>query len=231
MFLAGYEGSKRIIPASSWLVAKYIPEGFEVAWLNYGAYQGKLFRGSYVKLAEEQEGGKDSWCHYLSSYLTTVPDEYIILALDDYLLNAPLDMGLYSGIFARLDLFGCAAARLCDSSFYDGLDSTIDENFFTLAAESDYTVTTQWTIWRRKDLVKILGHCTSAWDFEVRGSGYYNGRGMKTLCSRRPALDYQLNSALSPRYGDKVLGRGIRDLEELIAAGLLAGEEICWIPT
>lgn len=64
--LVGYPGSQSIIPASRYLVEKYLP--FEFHWLNW---------------ISDTEG----WSQFIATYLTHLDNELIILTLDDYLVN------------------------------------------------------------------------------------------------------------------------------------------------
>jgi hypothetical protein len=67
IILVGYPGSQHIVPASRYLVNKYLP-GYEVIFLNYtGAIEG--------------------WSKFVADYLKTIDDEKIIFALDDYFIS------------------------------------------------------------------------------------------------------------------------------------------------
>ena len=98
IFLVGYEKSKKILPASSFLIKKYIPNNFDVYFLNFGT-SVELFHGSFVSLAEVQEGGSSSWSKYLINFLSSLDDEYIIFTLDDYFLSKQLNLNAYNDIF------------------------------------------------------------------------------------------------------------------------------------
>ena len=76
--LVGYEGSKKVLAASSYLMNKYMPGEFEFFFLNYGDYTGQLVTGSYIALDVEQKGGPDAWSKYLVDYLSRVSDDFII---------------------------------------------------------------------------------------------------------------------------------------------------------
>ena len=88
VYLTGHPGNKCILPASSFLIEKYLNENFDVNFLNFGDYDSsKLFTGNYVKLDEEQAGENSAlWSKYLKEYLKSIDDEYIIFSLDDFFL-------------------------------------------------------------------------------------------------------------------------------------------------
>lgn len=64
--LVGYPGSQSIVPASRYLVEKYLP--FEFHWLNW---------------LEDTRG----WSRFIATYFAHLDDELVILTLDDYLVN------------------------------------------------------------------------------------------------------------------------------------------------
>ena len=66
LILIGYPGSQFIVPASRYLVQKYLP--FETHWLNY-------------------TGDTRYWSRAVKEHLETIPDKEVIFALDDYLIG------------------------------------------------------------------------------------------------------------------------------------------------
>lgn len=75
VILVGHRDSQKIVPASKFLVDKYIPM-FDVTYLNY-------------------QGGINQWSNYLAGYLRYLTDERVILALDDYFLSDYIDIEAY----------------------------------------------------------------------------------------------------------------------------------------
>ena len=73
-----------ILPTSSWLWNKYVPKEFDIKYLNFGDYDGKLFRGEYISLAEEQEGERHAWAKYIYDYVKKLRDKYVIVGCDDF---------------------------------------------------------------------------------------------------------------------------------------------------
>jgi len=132
------------------------------------------------------EGEINGWSKYVADYLKTLDDDKIIFALDDYLVSKEIDQVLYEGYLEVLDnVINTVCAKLCTS---------------TKEEHEEYPVTTQYCIWKRKDLIEILEHTTSPWDFEMRGSSIF--RLLNKLCYWRdiPALEYDVHSALSNRW-------------------------------
>lgn len=194
--LAGYEGSKEILTASSYLIDKYLPKDFDVYFLNYGTFFGKLYTGTYVPLDYEQRGGSQSWSKYILTYLRTFKDKYIIFGLDDYLLNGPLITRRYNDILRHMgDNVVCG--RLCDSSFYK--KKRIEGRIMYIEPD-DYTCTTQYCIWDREALCSILELVNTPWEFELTGTNIFNSKGYVVIGTIDKALDYPDYSCLSSKW-------------------------------
>lgn len=230
VILAGYEGSKKILPASSWLIDKYLPKGFKVAFLNYGPFPGYLFGADYVELDAEQRGGASAWSQYLRCYLSRLGDDYVVFGLDDYLLSAPLNRKIYDTLFrAMVDDAEIVTARLCQSDFYTDRERVIrKDGLIELTSEAAYSVTTQWCIWRREALIEILTAVFDPWAFEMAGSVYLNGTGWKVIGSKIPALVYPDESCLSSKWnGVRTRGNNQADIDTLVGMGYLNRGELC----
>ena len=176
VILSGYQDSKQILAASSYLIKKYL-KGFDVYFLNYGKYDGKLYTGTYVSLMDEQER-IGHWTRDKRDYLETLDDKYIIFGLDDYLLSKPIDKKLYNSI--DLTLVDCV--KLCSEA---NLSKT-------------YSCTTQYTIWRRSLLLEIMEKVATPWQFEDYGSQILNGM-FKTIILV-PCIAYPSSSCLSSKW-------------------------------
>lgn len=161
IILIGYLGSQIIVPASKYLTSKYL-KGFDIVYLNYtGAISG--------------------WSNFLSAYLSTLTDENIIFALDDYLVAAPIDINKYNSALSEMG-GDVVCVKLCKS---------------TLQEHEEYPVTTQYTIWNRNYLIELLSQpeIKNAWDFEMKGSKIFNKK-----CLLRTCIDYFCNSSISGRW-------------------------------
>jgi len=218
VLLVGHEGSKCILPASSWLVNKYLPKEFEVSWLNYGEYKGELLCGEYVQLDVEQIGGARAWAGYIKGELETMDDDYVIFALDDFLLSEPLNMEMYNLLLENMG-GDVVCGKLSDSSFYKIKE--IEGNLVRVGKDA-YTVTAQYTIWKRWALIEILQQVNNPWHFEETGTNIFNGRGFKLIGTDPYALGYPDYSALSNRWpGIKTIDNNKLDIKELKKHGYL----------
>lgn len=195
LILTGHEGSKRILETSSYLLNKYVPKSFDIKFLNYGSYDGKLFTGEFVSLDSEQVGGKGAWSKYVHDYVDGLKDKYVILGVDDHLINSPVDMKVYRKLVKELK-DNVVSARLCDVKWYKDYIS-LDEEIIKLRKHADYSVTGQYTIWDRKVLLTILKETKDIWDFENGGSACFNSNDWAVVASLNEPFKYDTVSALS----------------------------------
>lgn len=180
--LIGYPGSQKIVKASKYLVNKYLPIYFNVIYLNH-------------------KGEINWWSRYLSTFLEYLPDENIILALDDYLLANPIELGNYMN--AETSMGGdVKCVKLCYS---------------TLEEHEEYPVTTQYTIWNREYLISLLKRVRTPWEFEIGGSKLFDKKVL-----HKPCLDYFTNSSISARWeGIRLDGLKEEDIKYITENGLI----------
>lgn len=224
--LVGYEGSKHIIPASSFLIDKYLPKDFKIYFLNYGKYDGNLIKGSYIELDDVQKGGSESWSRYIIEYLDSLTDEFIIFSLDDYLLSKPLNMKKFNVLVNEMKKnSSIGSAKLGISPTYRVNDYDVySDDLFLLRKTADYSATTQYNVWDRKFLIEVLSKVSSPWQFEGEGSRYIsNETDRKVIGSLSMPLRYPEPSSLSARHPGKinVFGNCVGDIEECIKLGYL----------
>jgi hypothetical protein len=220
VILSGHENSKRILGASSFLVAKYLGDDFDIYWLNYGPFGGMLYAGEYICLDEYQDG-VESWAADIAYYLGTFDDPFIIFALDDYLLNGPLDILAYHDLLDQMKT-GAVCARLCRSDFYRPHECISENGFVRLTPQAEYSATTQYCIWDRRMLIETLNRTSTPWTFEHDGSRFLNQSGRSVIGRLKAALPYHENSSLSNRWqGVNVAGLNREDIETLIERELL----------
>lgn len=205
IILTGHPYSKSIIPASSWLWKKYGADGFDIKWLNFGKYDGKIYKGEYVELAEEQVGGKKAWGKYITEYVETIKNKYVVLGCDDFLLNQKIDIPRYKELKKMLG-GSVVAARLCDITWYPVGQYNCDAmGIVSLKRTADYNCTGQLTIWNRKALLELLGS-GDIWDFESSGSKKMKDKKWDVVASYDPPFKYHTVSALTG--GDNKLDLG-----------------------
>ena len=160
VILVGHPGSQHIVPASKYLVTKYLP-GFEQVWLNY-------------------DGPTKGWSNFVADYLESIEDKKVILTLDDYLVNGNYNTEEMMNAFGMPNL----CVKLCPN---------------TPQELAEYPITTQYCLWDKEFLIKILRRTTDPWDFEINGSAIFKKEyfGAVEVC---PCIPYDVHSCLSRRW-------------------------------
>ena len=230
VILNGFKTSKKIIPTSSYLINKYIPESFEIQYLNFGKYNSDLYGAKYISCGPYRIGGIKSWSKYNAKYFSTLDDEFIIFSLDDFLLTKSLNMELFNSLFDKLKenkMIGIAQLGI-GSNIHQKKYDLITDKIFNLGPNANYSVTTQWSIWRRKVLIDVLNHTNDPWDFELNGSVYFNKKNYIAIGSVPAALPYPDWSSLSNKNKDKIsiLGNKESDIKNLIKLGHLQEKDL-----
>lgn len=184
IILVGYPGSQFLVPASKYLVDKYLPDfEFEKIWLNH-------------------DGPKENWSKFVADYLDTIEDEKVILTLDDYLVNGPIDMEAYQKAKGMINL----CVKLCEN---------------TPEELKDYPICTQYCIWNKNVLTKFLRRTTDPWNFEMEGSKIFKKEYLGAI-GVVPCIPYGVHSALSTRWeGVRTDGLKPEDFEYLKTNKLL----------
>jgi hypothetical protein len=216
VIISGYEKSKFILPASSYLANKYLP-GFDRYYLNYGEYTGQLW-GNYIGLSGQSN--INNWSTPIRYFFESLSDEIVIFGVDDYLINKMIDVRLYNKLLKEVKN-GRPYARLCKIYFFNNI-IPIDKEMFIIPKEGPYSVTAQYTIWNRKCLIKHLQSPLSAWDFETNN---HQEGGIGTY---QPTLSYCDWSALSRHYKGSVniMGVSQQDINELAKLKYLKTENL-----
>ena len=117
-------------------------------------YLLKKYMPKFDVLWINYRGHTEGWSAFLAQYLSNLPDKKIIFGLDDYLVNG-FDEERFREALKREP-----CVKLCYS---------------TKQEHEDYPVTTQYTIWNRKELIDLLKKTTDPWNFEMTGSKLFEG--------------------------------------------------------
>ncbi len=212
VILPGYEGTKKVLSANSYLVNKYL-SNFNVFFLNYGEFNGKLYCGQYISLDTEQFGGKKAWTKYTIKYLESIDDELVIFADGDFFITQPYNKVEYEKLLKDME-----------SHKIGFMSSGVDSKRFSRMAS--------YIMWNRKFLLEVLKNskCNSIWRFESRGARYVESINKeKNIIAWREVVCYDPHSSLAYRRNPgKVAVGGVsrEDIEFLISAGHLNREEL-----
>jgi len=118
-------------------------------------------------------GGGLAWCEMLLRALEKIETPYVMLLMDDYLLDAPVDTALVLERLGQAEAAGAANLRLIPNPApsrgntlpFDGFDG-----LFRYKPRTAYCVSTQAGFWKRGYLAALAEGRKSAWEFERYGS-------------------------------------------------------------
>lgn len=168
------------------------PESQKVVPLS--KYLLKKYMPDFNVLWLNYHGEVDGWSKFLRQYLSNLPDKKIIFGLDDYLVTG------------------------FDEEAYKEAESTwpcVKLCYATEKEHVEYPVTTQYTIWDKKELINLLKQTNSPWNFEMTGSALFKG-----VSNLKPCVKYYTNSSISSRWKGVDL-QGLSDEDKEMAKKLL----------
>lgn len=136
------------------------------------------FKVTYLNYPGHIEG----WAEYVAGFMRYLTDEKVILALDDYLVSGPIDEDIYKE--ANDAISGALiCVKLCECSEQE---------------QEEYPCTTQYTIWHREFLIRVLTQVSTPWGFEIDGSKFLKSVGVQSVV--KPCIPYFTNSSLSRKW-------------------------------
>ena len=138
----------------------------------YTTASGVFFQNGRTIKGIDSRYSNLSFSSRLKILLKSINEDFVLFFLDDFFLLDDIDEKLIEDAIKLLnDNKKIAAAQLKDVlSSKDICVKKIDDFFSLRNNRTPYICTTQVTLWRRKELIKILRDGESPWDFEIIGS-------------------------------------------------------------
>lgn len=131
-----------------------------------------------------------SWSDNMQAALNKINTKYILLFLDDYWLNAPVDQARLGEIIRTAKNEDVAYVQLFVDSNEAGLKDPVKwiSGVFYKKKFQDYRTSLQLALWETAALKQVLRSGESAWDFEIAGSIRSSGypKPFLTLKSNAP---------------------------------------------
>lgn len=189
------------MPAQQWLFKKYAPAA-ELVYIDLG------------------KNDINNWGKDVSAQLPA--DDFIVFGLDDYLPIDYLDSHrLYMAreVVRLTDIDRFDLGSETHSRFNKGRLTRVGAReyaYLRYPAGGLFTVSCQFSVWRTATLKRILGACTTPWNFELKHQ-------CNAATFQEPVFRWIEESALSSRHPGKVNVMGLRrdDLAELIGMRLI----------
>lgn len=124
-----------------------------------------------------------TWSKRLIDTLNRIDSEYVIILLDDYLLESPVNEDVLNKCIRYMDEDTEIASFNFKSQPGPNIDNVDFPGFSLRGKKAPYRTSCQSAIWRRKLLLEYLRPHESAWQFEIWGSVRSRRLPWKLYCS------------------------------------------------
>ena len=110
-----------------------------------------------------------NWSARAVEHLTQLDSQYVLMMLEDYMLDRPVDNTVLEKLLALMDLYDLHAIRL----FPDPPPQVAMPGVPIIGFQGEGQLNrtnTHATIWRRESLLELIRPGESLWEFEINGS-------------------------------------------------------------
>ena len=155
-----------ILNLSLYMWKKFLPNysTIKVLGFNKGKEICDNYNVEFVSLGKSQN--INMFTKYIYDYLEDIPDEFIILSLDDFFPINPIKLNLLSQVKQKMINNNKLVKCVLNSSYYLTDDDSIIDNV-TCNNSDLYKLSLQISLWNVKYLLKYLSIGLSPWDFEL----------------------------------------------------------------
>lgn len=206
-----------------------------VAAENLPAVQSLKLPQNFHSKQVGEEWTKEQWTNGLIRYLHGIPDQFVVLMLEDYWLQRAVN---WNGIRAHLlqlmlDNPNILRVDLCSDRLYAGGPKYPAHDpdwgragYYDLITRpgTQYQMSLQPSLWNKRLLLEILREGWSPWEFELSGDGVLAARSdLLVLGTRQNPI--QFVNGLNSGQPDRVNLEGIDNTDELLSF-IPAGKEV-----
>jgi hypothetical protein len=154
-----------------------------------------IYLGSVSKIYDDKRvlplhaGDHKNWSSRAVEHLSRLDSPYVLMMLEDYMIDRPVDSALLNRLVALMDLYDLQAIRLYPDPAPAMAMPGVPLIGFQGIGQLNRT-NTHATIWRRESLLNLIRPGESLWEFEINGSIRSN-RFAGGICGCwQPALHY-----------------------------------------
>jgi len=151
------------------LFFKYWPEVSQTVYLLSNAE-----RYADPRIVPILVGEEISWSHNIQIALQTIPEDYVLIILEDFPLTGPVDQNLLQELFQLMKAEQAGYLRLMANPPPDR-PCLNHQNIGFIEKGSNYRTSLQVAIWKKSFLNEILVPGESPWQFELQGTKRSNG--------------------------------------------------------
>ena len=137
--------------------------------LNFKLYIGLEYKDKVFNNNNQLHFSDQFWSNRLIKYLQVIPDDFILVLLDDFFIEKEIKMELISEALNLL-INDSKIANVSLMHFSNHGKSYPNSNFSYKKKNSQFLVSFQAGIWRKKHLLRILKMNENPWETEIFGS-------------------------------------------------------------
>ena len=243
IYLSTCDKTSYILSATIYLYKKFYNPCPSIVVLGFSKPELHDWNGvEFVSLGIEQVS-ISYWTTYIYNYFTTITDEHVFFALDDFF---PIDYINKTSLDLSIDYMKKNNVGFCvvsqEPSSYN-LRNEVEEIIYNNEScflyrrkkNVNYQLVLQPGIWNRNYLCKMFQTPLSPWDFELNRSiyanndtEYFNISTSNFPCENHQCImPYSLQSSLSSKWsGISVIGLMPKYVDEMIKLGLFNKESL-----
>ncbi len=140
-----------------------------------------------------------TWCGNLSEFCKDNPGEPVLMMLDDFWLNAPVDVDLVYAGLEQMEEKNAGCVRLYPCPGPD--EEYGDSHFGIVPRGARYRVSTQAALWRPSYLQQIAQQYQTPWEFELGGSVFSDSLPEPVLAFKRELQPWPVSYYGALRHG------------------------------
>jgi len=222
-----------LLPAFAYCLNKHWPGKPAIDVVHYDVQPRALPDNFHAVPVGQQD--RYTWSSGLACYLASVPDEIILLMLEDYFFVEPVNVEALQAVYSymaadeRIDKIELSEHRLAYAPVAM-LRTVLDREMMISNDAAPWQACIQASFWRKDFLLRFLRDDESPWDFETKGTerlvearrgGLWPGL---ILLTKPPILTYE--NAVRGSWGRSLSELDAQNIrpelrQELTAAGVL----------
>lgn len=147
-------------------------EQFRKYWKNckYPVYLGLEQEEFKVKGVQVLQSDAQSWAERVMDYLKKIPSPYVLILLDDFVIEEPVDVGMVD-YYADLIKENCKIANITFENIPDIHNQVSTFTYLQRrTSRANYLVNLQVGLWRKDILLSLLRKKENPWQTEIYGS-------------------------------------------------------------
>lgn len=144
-------------------------------------------------------GHGKTWCEMLGEALEKIETPYVLMLMNDYFLNAPVNTAAFMKRLEQAKRFNAASLRL--NPMPEGHKPWPNSDLLEMPKNLAYCITCQTSIWNREFLLSLAHRNKSAWEFERFGSFMVGNEPRPLLVT--PTKEFPFVDAVHKGYWEK----------------------------